>query len=227
MRGDEVMERELQPSVRLVTSRSARAADTISRSVAAALLAVSSLLWSVVVHPFAIERADASFADKQYQFEMVATLDASIDSVWAVLRDYEHYPELDPRILESRVLERPEADIVMLQTTLRMCFGPFCRNVKRVERVEETQDALHAEADPARSDVRSGETHTTLEAADEYKTRVTYRTAIAPGFWIPPFVGRRWMLNKLRDASVELFERVEQRAQGTVSEGAAAARVED
>lgn len=177
-----------------------------------ALFLVASLAASSCVHAFAIERAEARYADKRYQFELVATLDAPVERVQAVLRDYERYPALDPRILESRVLERPQSDVVTLQTTLRMCFGPFCRNVKRVERVEEAESGLSAVADPQRSDVSAGETHTTLAAVDN-RTRVTYRTSIAPAFWIPRVVGRRWMLNTLHDATIELFKRVEQRAQ--------------
>lgn len=188
---------------------------------AAAFFALSLLLGSTSAQSLAIERAEARFADKVYRFELVATLDAPVESVSAVLRDYERYPALDPRILESRVLERPEQGVVMLQTTLRMCFGPFCRNVKRIERVEEEGDALHAMADPMRSDVSSGETHTTLAAVEEEKTRVTYTTAIAPAFWIPAIVGRRWMLRTLREATVELFECVEQRAAETSAAGAA------
>jgi hypothetical protein len=179
--------------------------------------AVLAIAWlapvvAVPAQAFAIERAEASYVGKQYQFELVATLDAPLERVQSVLKDYEQYPSLDPRILESRVLERPQENVAMLQTTLRMCFGPFCRNVKRVERVEELEAGLSAVADPQRSDVSAGETHTTL-AAVENGTRVTYRTSIAPAFWIPAVIGRRWMLNTLREATIDLFEHVEMRAQ--------------
>lgn len=164
------------------------------------------------VYAMSIERAEARYADRRYHFELVATLNASLEHVQSVLRDYERYPALDARILESRVLERPEQHVALLQTTLRMCLGPFCRNVRRVERVEEGPSSLSAIADPERSDVTSGETHTQLEAVDG-RTQVTYRTSIAPSFWIPAVVGRRWMLNRLNEATVELFEHVELRAQ--------------
>lgn len=189
--------------------------------VAPSIRAITALpcVWAVSLaaassaHAFAVERAEARYADKRYQFELVATLDAPVDRVQSVLMDYEQYPTLDPRILESRVLERPEEHVAMLQTTVRMCFGPFCRNVKRVERVEEAEAGLNAVADPQRSDVSAGETHTVLTTY-ESGTRVTYRTSIEPGFWIPAVIGRRWMLNTLRDATIELFKHVELRAQG-------------
>jgi hypothetical protein len=177
-----------------------------------AACALTFILLAAGAGAMSIERADARYADKQYQFELVAMLDAPLEHVQSVLRDYEHYPALDARILEARVLERPSEHVALLLTTLRMCFGPFCRNVRRVERVEEGPSTLSAIADPERSDVSSGETHTTLTAVGR-GTQVTYRTAISPSFWIPAVIGRRWMLNKLNEATVELFRHVELRAQ--------------
>jgi Polyketide cyclase / dehydrase and lipid transport len=161
---------------------------------------------------FGIHRSDASYANKQYRYELDVTLDAPIEQVEAVLRDYEHYPQLDTRILQARVLERPTANVVVLETMLRACFGPFCRNVRRVERVEEMQHALTAITDAARSDVKFGETYTQLSAAAEGGTRVRYRTSITPGFWVPIFGGRRWMLSTLEDATSDLFMNVEMKA---------------
>lgn len=160
---------------------------------------------------FEIEHSATHYRDKHYQFEFVALLDAPTDRVEAVLRDYERYPKLDPRILEARVLERPADYVVVLETIVRACFGPFCRNVKRVERVEESPRELAAVTDAARSDVRFGETRTMLSMS-EGRTRVSYRTSVEPAFWIPRFVGRRWMLSTLEDATTALFMNVERRA---------------
>lgn len=169
-------------------------------------------------HAFTIEHSESRYADKHYQYELVVTLDAPIDRVEEVLRDYERYPSLDTRILQARVLERPTQHVALLETTVRACFGPFCRNVKRVERVEESQHALAAITDPARSDVKSGETRTQLASSESGGTRITYKTSILPGFWIPKLVGRRWMLSTLEDATTDLFMNVEMKAKGRLSE---------
>jgi hypothetical protein len=185
-----------------------RMPDFSPAPLACALLTLAGM---TTANAFQIERSETRYADRHYEFELVATLDAPIERVEAVLRDYPHYPELDGRIIEAKVLERPTERVAMLQTTLRVCFGPFCRNVKRVERVEELPNELIAVSDAAQSDVKSGETRTQLSQA-ERGTRVNYRTSIAPDFWIPAFVGRRWMLGTLRDATVDLFKNVEKRA---------------
>lgn len=155
-----------------------------------------------------IEHAQGRYVDEQYQFELVAMIDAPVAQVEAVLRDYLHYSNLDERILDSKVLERPEQDVAILATTVRACFGPICRNVKRVERVQEAPLELTATADASRSDVKSSQTRTQLTVT-ENGTRVTYRTTVVPDFWIPAFVGRRLMLRTLEDATVNMFTNVE------------------
>ena len=178
----------------------------------AMLLALALMLTAPAAHAFTIEHSASSYADKRYTCELTVMLAAPPERVETVLRDYEQYPSLDQRIIEAHVLERPDANVALLATTVRACFGPFCRNVKRIERVEESPRALTAVADAGRSDVRFGETHMSMEQVGE-GTRVTYKTSITPGFWLPPFVGRRWMLSTLEEATSELFRNVEVKAQ--------------
>jgi hypothetical protein len=192
----------------------------MSRSVLAALLVAASF-WPAAADAFEIEKSEARYADRRYQCELSIKLDAPPEEVEAVLRDYERYPMLDTRILQARVLQRPEPNVVMLETTVRVCFGWFCRNVTRVERVQESEHALAATADPSRSDVKFGETHTQLSPGEDGGTLVHYRTSITPGFWIPAVVGRRWMLRTLEDASSDLFMNVEMRAKKEEEEKAA------
>jgi len=184
----------------------------VAVAVAVAAL-VAAVLQSAAAGAFEIEHSETRYANRRYQCELNVRLDAPLDKVEAVLRDYEHYPSLNAHILQARVLERPEPNVVMLETTLRVCMGVFfCRNVTRVERVEESQHALAAKADPDRSDVKFGETHTRLSPDERGGTLVTYRTSITPGFWIPAVIGRRWMLRTLEDATGDLFMNVELKA---------------
>jgi hypothetical protein len=162
---------------------------------------------------FELQRADPQFIDKEYRFEMTALLDAPIEDVERILRDYENYLTLDDRILEAKVIERPADNVAILATTLRACFGPVCRNVKRVERVEESDHELVAITDPTRSDMKFGETRMALTPMLNGKTQVTYRTRLQPDFWVPALVARAMMLNTLEDATIDLFRSVEKQAQ--------------
>ena len=171
------------------------------------------LLVAVPAHAFKIEHSEARYDEKHFRYEMVVTLDAPIDRVDQVLRNYREYPTLDARILNSEVLERPKDGVVTLETTVKVCLGPFCRNVKRVERVEEARYVLVAVADPKRSDVKFSETRSELSPALHGTTRVKYTTNVVPDFWVPSIGGRRMMLKTLETATTHLFTNVEKKAQ--------------
>lgn len=175
-------------------------------------LGLCALGSSGVVHALEIEKIDSKFADKHYQLVLVTVIDAPLEKVQTILRDYTNYPKLDPRILEASVLGRPAPQELLLYTKLRACFGVICRNVKRVERVVEREHELQAVVLPEQSDATSGETLTVLTALGS-RTRVSYSTKIAPGFWVPTVIGRPLMLRTLREASVDLFNHVEKQAQ--------------
>lgn len=160
---------------------------------------------------FEVAALKAEFAHSRYNLNLDAEVAAPMASVKAVLLDYTAYPSLDPRILEVKVLERPDAASVLLYTKLRACMGWFCRNVNRTERVVQQGDSLVATVIPEKSDVSFGETHMEL-TADGKGTHIRYSTSISPDFWIPALIGRRLMLNTLRDATLDLFKNVEVRA---------------
>ncbi len=180
---------------------------------AIAVLAAASL-WSVGAAAFEIQHSETRYANRRYQCDLNVKLDAPLDKVEAILRDYEKYPELDSRILEARIVERPAPNVATLETNLRVCLGWFCQNVKRIERVEESPHALAATADPSRSDVKYGVTRLQLAPGEHGGTLVTYSTSITPAFWIPSVIGRRWMLRTLEDATTDLFMNVETKARG-------------
>lgn len=180
---------------------------------AAGLGLVASLLLSAApASAFTIEHSEARYADKHFKYELTVTLDAPIDRVSEVLRDYAEYPSLNERILSAKVLGRPERDVALLETTVKVCFGPFCRNVTRVERVLESRYVMLAIADPNRSDVKSSETRSELSPTLHGATRVKYVTDVVPDFWVPAVGGRRMMLKLLESETSDLFMNVERRA---------------
>jgi len=182
------------------------------------LVVLCLVAWSARAPALDIQRSQASFVEQEYRFELTAVIDAPVEYVEATLRDYESYKTLDARILEARVIERPTDHTATLATTLRACFGPICRSVKRVEQVEETPHALVAITDPTRSDMKLGETRMQLEAAEPGRTRINYQTRLKPDFWIPALIARRLMLETLEDATLDLIRNVERKAREEASE---------
>ena len=173
---------------------------------------MAMLLSASPAHAFTIEHSEARYVEKHFTYELVVTLDAPIDRVDQVLRNYADYPSLNERILEAKVLGRPAPGVVTLETTVEVCFGWICRDVGRVERVQEARYSLLAIADPARSDVKFSETRSELMPAQHGATRVKYVTNVVPGFWVPPLGGRRMMLKMLETETRDLFMSVERKA---------------
>jgi hypothetical protein len=185
----------------------------VSRLIDGLSWAAALVLWAAPASAFTIEHSEARYSDKHFKYELTVTLDAPIDRVNEVLRDYDEYPSLNERILSAKVLSRPEHDVALLETTVKVCLGPFCRNVTRVERVLESRYVLLAIADPNRSDVISGETRSELSPTLHGATRVKYVTDVVPDFWVPAVGGRRMMLKLLESETSDLFMNVERRAQ--------------
>jgi hypothetical protein len=183
----------------------------MSRALDALSWIAAMFLWAAPASAFTIEHSEARYAEKHFKYELTVTLDAPIDRVNEVLRDYAAYPALNDRILSAKVLSRPERDIAVLETTVKVCLGPFCRNVTRVERVLESRYVMLAIADPDRSDVKSGETRSELTATVN-GTRVKYVTDVVPDFWVPALGGRHMMLKLLESETSDLFMNVEKKA---------------
>jgi hypothetical protein len=182
--------------------------DEYCRAIGVCVAAVLSMTPALGME---IESAESLYEKHEYRVELTLVLDAPLERVVDVLRDYASYPMLDPSIQEAKVLSRSADDTLLLYTKLRACSGLFCRTVKRVERVTEARFELLAEVIPEQSDVLSGRAHTLLQTL-EGRTRVQYRSSFAPKFWVPSFIGRPLMVRRLREASLDLFRNVEVRA---------------
>lgn len=177
-----------------------------------ALTFAGSVLGTLPAQALTVQRADTHFRDGRYELELEATLNASVAEVQRVLRDYARYPQLDARVIEAKVLEHAGANELLLYTRVRACVTFICRGVERVERVEERPNELTATALPERSDVKFGLTQSQWQSLEPHVTRIVYRTQIEPKFWVPR-IGRRAMLNTLREATIGLMEQVELEAQ--------------
>ena len=160
-----------------------------------------------------LERLESRYDVGTFHVLLVALLDAPPASIGAVLKDYEDYPRLDPRIRTSERIGSGRGGEVLLRTLLHACEGIFCRDVTRVERVAEGPDSLAATIVPQGSEVRRGTTLTRWQAYGS-GTRVTYEAEFEPDFWVPAIIGRRFVAHGLRDSTLELFTNIEARARG-------------
>ena len=172
----------------------------------------ATLLWAGTTHALEVRRLDVSFQTDRYVVVFNAQLDAPPDAVGEILRHYDDYPSLDPRIIESRVLSRDREHLLRLYTRMRGCLGSvLCRSLQLVEQVEERPQELLATAVLEESDVRFGVTRSQWQPQNG-GTALQYRLEIMPKFWIPRLFGRRLMLSTLREGTLSLFNNVEREA---------------
>jgi hypothetical protein len=171
-----------------------------------------AVLWSGAAHALEVRRLDVSFQGDRYVVVLNAQLDAPADAVGEVLKRYDEYPSLDPRIIEARVLSREREHSLRLYTRMRGCLGSLmCRRLQRVEQVEERPDEILATAVLDESDVRLGVTRSQWQPQNG-GTALHYRLEIMPKFWVPRLFGRRLMLSTLREGTLSLFTNVEREA---------------
>jgi hypothetical protein len=175
-------------------------------------LFIATLLLAPTANALEVRRLDVSFEGDRFVVILNAQLDAPADGVGEVLKRYDDYPSLDPRITESRVLSRDREHAVRLYTRMRGCLGTLmCRSMKRVEEIEERPNELLATTVLPESDVRFGVTRSQWEPQDG-GTSLQYRLEIMPKFWIPPVFGRRLMIRTLSEGTLSLFTNVEREA---------------
>jgi hypothetical protein len=185
----------------------------LSKPATPIIILICSMLWSASpVHAMETRDIHTEYVKGEYRLVMDITLAARADRVENILRNYANYHALDSRILEARVIQRPQPNVVQLFTRIRVCFSFLCRNVDRMEQVEERPFELLATVIPDKSDAERGSTHTVLIAEGDH-TRVQYTTSIVPKFWVPALFGRNVMLHSLRDATTSMFEHIEKQAQ--------------
>ena len=138
-------------------------------------------------------------------------VNGSPEQVFAVITDYEHLHKLDKRIKDSRVLERPMPNVVLVYTRTKTCLL-FCRSLERVERVVEApHTSVEAIAIADRSDLLEGRASWRLHR-EEHGTRLIFETSFRPSFWVPGFAGRLALKRTLRSTAQAIIREVEQRS---------------
>lgn len=163
-------------------------------------------------HGAEIRRVDVEHIDARYYVDSESLLDAPIESVFAVLTDYEHFDRISSVFTESRFLEPVVDGEGLVYTRAEGCVLFFCQTVERVEKLEiDPVTDIVATADPGRSNLKYSRAHWQLEQAEE-GTRVFYRLEMEPDFWVPPLIGPWVIRRSLSRNGSEAVARIEQLA---------------
>jgi len=149
-----------------------------------------------------------------YLLHLEMRLAAALDSVYAVLLDFDNLSSLNDSIIGSQLLEKNAQHYRVLLIT-KGCLWFFCRQVKQVQTVMELgRGYLTSTTDPAVSDLASGKVlwHVRPDPRQEGWTLITYSADFEPGFWVPPLIGPWLMKRRLLQEGRETIFGIEAQA---------------
>jgi hypothetical protein len=181
------------------------------RDAAAAVagLAVSSLLAAATV-----DGLDVSRRHGRYSLAADARLDATPESIYAVLTDYadNRFGRISSVYKESRYLDPDTDGTPMIFTRMEGCLLWYCMSLRRTERLE-TREPFHIKSVtiPASSNFKYS-TSEWLLVRDGSGTKMMYTLEMEPDFFVPPIIGPWYLKRTLAQGGVRAVTRIERLA---------------
>lgn len=165
------------------------------------LSGVFDLAWAAHARDVAVE-----YRDGRYSLHIEIDLEATVESVFAIITDYQNLEQLSPRIKASRLESRMTGGD-MVFTRIRACL--FCRSIERTEIVvSDPPWSLEATVIPQEGQLKYGVT--TWKLSDQGgQTRLLYDTEIEPDFWVPALIARSAFKQRMKKDTLESFEIIE------------------
>ena len=152
--------------------------------------------------------------DGAYHIYFEILLNAPVERVEEILKDYASFDEMSPSIIESDVVSGASASDATVAVTLKPCVWILCKTMNKVTDVTiNAYGAIVYTTLPAQSDFKYGREQVIIkEHKPTGQTRVTYNAKLIPKFFVPPLLGS-WLIRKhiLRDLKTS-NERVEKLA---------------
>jgi hypothetical protein len=172
-------------------------------------LAVATLAAAATIDDLDVERERG-----RYLLEAEARLEATPESIYAVLTDFDdnRYSRISRAYKESRYLDPAADGTPVVYTRMEGCALWHCMSLERTERLE--TDAPHwikSTTLPEGSNFKYSTSEWTLERDGE-NTRMTYKLEMEPDFFVPPVVGPWYLKRTLSQGGLRAVARIERLA---------------
>ena len=178
---------------------------------AAWVVFVSAVAAATSASALEVRQLDVTRVKQRFHLEAVSEIAVPPDVAFEILTDYERLPRLNPQVLESRLLERPEPNVALVWMRLRACVI-VCKELEQVERVQENPPGeIVIEVLPERSDVKVDNAHWRIEPT-ENGTLLYYTLDIEPGALVS-FFGSSSIKKQLRESYQAALTNVERLGQ--------------
>ena len=166
-------------------------------SAARAVAALVALGAGALAAAATIDGFDVTKKKGIYFFEANVHLDATRESIYAVITDFDDnaYSRISRSYKESRYLEPAEDGTPIVYTRMEGCMKRRCISFARTERLEtDAPRWIKSTALPELSDFKHAMSEFVLEP-DGDGTMMIYRLEVEPDFWVPPLIGP-WVLKR-------------------------------
>jgi hypothetical protein len=180
--------------------RIARAAAALGALGAAALAAAAT-----------IDEFDIKKHKGIYLFEADVHLDATRESIYAVITDFDGnaYSRISRSYKESRYLEPAADGTPIVYTRMEGCMGQRCVSFERTERLEtDAPRWIKSTALPELSDFKHAMSEFVLEPYGD-GTKMIYKLEIEPDFFVPPLIGPWYLKRTMSKSALRAVTRIE------------------
>jgi hypothetical protein len=182
--------------------------------VARAAAALSALGAGALAAAATIDELDVTKQHGLYSLEANARLDATPESIYAVLTDFDDnaYSRISRAYKESRYLEPDDDGTPLVYTRMEGCMLWHCMTLERTERLEtEAPNWIKSTALPEDSNFKHATSEWVLEP-DGDGTLMTYKLEMEPDFFVPPIIGPWYLKRTLSQGGLRAVTRIERLA---------------
>jgi hypothetical protein len=173
-------------------------------------LASTTALWAAT-----IDSIDVSRKKGRYSLVAGAHLDATPESIYAVLTDYDdnRFGRISSVYKESRYLEPANDGTPIVFTRMEGCLLSYCMTLNRTERLETVEPHyIKSYAIPEESDFKYSTSEWQLEPDGVGGTNMSYKLEMEPDFRVPPVIGPWYLKRTLSKGGIRAVSRIERLA---------------
>jgi hypothetical protein len=165
----------------------------VIRGLAALLLGAA---WPWLAWADGVDRVDVDKRGDVYFVEVVVSAPVPVAVAWDVMTDFDHMTRFVPELKESRVAAR-EGNRLTIEQKGVTTVGPLQFDWQSVREIELTPMA-RTDSRQITGRSRRSRSHTEF-AGDGAASRLTYRSEVEPGYWVPSFISRSLISNRIRE----------------------------
>jgi hypothetical protein len=179
-----------------------------------AAVALSALGAGALAAAATIDELDVTRQRGRYSLEANARLDATPESIYAVLTDFDDnaYSRISRVYKESRYLEPAADGTPVVYTRMEGCVLWHCMTLERTERLEtDAPRWIKSTALPEGSNFKHATSEWLLEP-DGDGTVMSYTLEMEPDFFVPPIIGPWYLKRTLSQGGLRAVTRIERLA---------------